>query len=334
MRKPAVARPTRLPGLALCERREVRVHSRDRDHARDMISCIFSDHTLEVVGPAGDLDVMVQGWNIGSITVADIRHGAEVIVRPGRLVSYYEVNMPVQGHTISTCGAKEIESGPGRAVVLTPTEASSMRWSADCAQVAVKVSRAAVERVLEGVLGGPPDEAVRFEVGFDLTTGTGKTWARSVALLRDALRQGAPDMMIRPLEEAVISGLLVAQSSNFSASLDGGPRPARPRMVARVQEQIESDPSAPLTVTDMARVARTSVRSLQAAFAEHLGMSPVAYQRRVRLARAHHDLEAAQPGDGQTVTDIALRWGFGHVPRFASAYRERYGVAPSQTLRA
>ena len=29
-----------------------------------------------------------------------------------------------------------------------------------------------------------------------------------------------------------------------------------------------------------------------------------------------------------TVTDVAYRWGFGHVPRFAAAYRERYGAHP------
>jgi transcriptional regulator GlxA family with amidase domain len=97
---------------------------------------------------------------------------------------------------------------------------------------------------------------------------------------------------------------------------------------------IERDPAAALTAADLAHEAGTSVRSLQAAFTEHLGMSPTAYLRRVRLARAHADLRTATPGDGQSVTDIAYRWGFGHVPRFAAAYRERYGCAPSQTLRS
>ena len=79
-------------------------------------------------------------------------------------------------------------------------------------------------------------------------------------------------------------------------------------------------------MSDLARTAGTSVRSLQAAFADHLGMSPTGYLRRVRLARAHQELHAAEPGDGRSVADIAYQWGFGHVPRFAAAYRERYGV--------
>lgn len=96
---------------------------------------------------------------------------------------------------------------------------------------------------------------------------------------------------------------------------------------------IDADPAAAHTVSDLAQVAGTSVRSLQAAFAEHLGLTPMEYLRRVRLSRAHQDLQEAVSGDDLSVADIVLRWGFGHVPRFAAAYRERYGQLPSQTLR-
>jgi transcriptional regulator GlxA family with amidase domain len=104
-------------------------------------------------------------------------------------------------------------------------------------------------------------------------------------------------------------------------------------MLSRAVDLIDSEPATPNTVSDLARVAGTSVRSLQAAFAEHLGLTPMEYLRRVRLARAHQDLVAAVPGDGLSVADIAYRWGFGHVSRFAAAYREHYNQSPSQTLR-
>jgi AraC-like DNA-binding protein len=327
---PDPAAPTTLLGV----RRPVhRVRSRDRDQAREEISRIFSPHGLEIVGPTEDLDVRVRGWELSSMMLADIGHGTEVLVRPGRLESYYEINIPLRGTTVTSHGHDEIESTPGRAVVLSPTEPSTMRWSSDCTQIAIKINRAALDRAIEAVVGVPPDETVRFQVGLDLTDDSGRTWARTAALLRESLLQGAPEMVVRPLEEAVINGLLVAQPHSLTAQLDGRPRPAKPRAVARVQELIDADPSVPLTVADMARVSGTSVRSLQTAFAEHLGMSPSAYLRRARLARAHDDLIAAQPGDGQTVADIAYRWGFGHVPRFAAAYRQRYGAAPAQTLR-
>jgi AraC-like DNA-binding protein len=53
--------------------------------------------------------------------------------------------------------------------------------------------------------------------------------------------------------------------------------------------------------------------------------------RRVRLERAHRDLQAADPAR-QTVTAIAYRWGFPSSSRFAAHYRQVYGVTPSRTL--
>ena len=48
---------------------------------------------------------------------------------------------------------------------------------------------------------------------------------------------------------------------------------------------------------------------------------------------AHAALRDADPGDGTTVTEVALRFGFAHTGRFAAAYRRRYGQTPSATLR-
>ncbi|MFG2603554.1 helix-turn-helix domain-containing protein [Streptomyces sp. NPDC048514] len=60
--------------------------------------------------------------------------------------------------------------------------------------------------------------------------------------------------------------------------------------------------------------------------------TPLAHLRRVRLAHAHHDLVAADPGTGITVTAIAARWGFHHPGRFAAVYREAYRRSPHETL--
>jgi transcriptional regulator GlxA family with amidase domain len=56
------------------------------------------------------------------------------------------------------------------------------------------------------------------------------------------------------------------------------------------------------------------------------------YLRRVRLDRAHRDLEAADPSV-DTVTAIAGRWGFTHPGRFSSIYKQAFGRSPSVTLR-
>jgi transcriptional regulator GlxA family with amidase domain len=96
---------------------------------------------------------------------------------------------------------------------------------------------------------------------------------------------------------------------------------------------MEADPAHPFTVTELARAAEVSVRALQNGFHRHVGVSPMAYLRQLRLARVHDELRRADPSR-VTVADVAHRWGFTHLGRFAGAYRAKYGAAPSVTMRS
>jgi hypothetical protein len=232
------------------------VCSKDRDEACELVAPYFTAHDLDVVGRPADLDVLLRARSTASITIADLRYGTEVVLRPGRIL-YYKINIPRRGSSLSAIGAVEFESFPGRGAVLPPTEAFTMRWSGNLDLFAVKISTAVVERTVESVLGYPPDEAVRFAVAFDVTSSAGRRWLRSVAMLRDALDEGAPDLVVRPLEELIVGQLLAAQPHNFTDRLDGSPRPARPRVLRRVIECIEADPAAPHTVADLALVVGT-----------------------------------------------------------------------------
>ena len=93
---------------------------------------------------------------------------------------------------------------------------------------------------------------------------------------------------------------------------------------------LKHDPARAWTPGDMAEIAGVSVRRLQQAFREYVGMTPFAYLHDVRLECAHTDLTVSVPPT--TVLDIIFRWGITHPGRFAAEYRRKYGVPPSQTL--
>jgi excisionase family DNA binding protein len=82
---------------------------------------------------------------------------------------------------------------------------------------------------------------------------------------------------------------------------------------------------------DMAQAAGVSQRTLELAFKQSLGMTPGKYLVLNRLNGAHHQLADACKGE-QTVTEVALSWGFTHVGRFSSAYLQLFGELPSNTL--
>ncbi|MCZ7373853.1 helix-turn-helix transcriptional regulator [Micromonospora sp. WMMC250] len=101
------------------------------------------------------------------------------------------------------------------------------------------------------------------------------------------------------------------------------------RAIAFLEEHADQDISA----ADIAAAARVSLRAVQLAFRRHLGTTPTAYLRRIRLDRAHHDLVRADPHQ-ETVSAIASRWGFASHSRFTARYHASYGVPPRETLHA
>lgn len=72
-------------------------------------------------------------------------------------------------------------------------------------------------------------------------------------------------------------------------------------------------------------------RTLQNHFHAVLGQPPADFLKAVRLNACRRALRAAAPGE--TVQDVAARWGFFHMGHFSQDYKSLFGETPSQTLR-
>ncbi|RMQ49451.1 DNA-binding domain-containing protein, AraC-type [Pseudomonas cichorii] len=103
----------------------------------------------------------------------------------------------------------------------------------------------------------------------------------------------------------------------------------RKRIVDRACEYAMTHLDEPFTILDMCRHIGASRRKLQYCFQETLEINPVAYLRALRLNAARRELRERSVS---CVQDVATRWGFWHLSRFSSEYRELFGELPSQTL--
>jgi AraC-like DNA-binding protein len=83
------------------------------------------------------------------------------------------------------------------------------------------------------------------------------------------------------------------------------------------------------SVKDLCGVSGASERTLRRGFNERFGISPRSYLKAQRLIGARRDLRASS--QGETITDIANRWGFWHMGQFAKDYRQKFGELPSET---
>lgn len=103
---------------------------------------------------------------------------------------------------------------------------------------------------------------------------------------------------------------------------------ARHRIVSRAWDYMRAHADEPITVPQLCAAAGASRRGLQYAFEEVMDLSPVSYLHVMRLNRVRAEIRSRHQ---DSVGDIATRWGFWHLSRFAAEYRQLFGELPSAT---
>lgn len=277
-----------------------------------------------------------------SATIGTVELGELAVLRDWTLAcddvgTDYYLQVPVSGRFHSHHrGASMMPDRRTIAVYQPGTGPFLARWSAGYRALCITLNAAAVDAALTSMLGGQAPKQVTFQPSMNASSGHARNWAELLLSLRRCL--DGPDnllaqpMVAAPLAESLIHGFLLAASHSHSAALREPALAAGPAAIRSAVDLIEADPQASLTVSFLAARCGVSVRTLQNGFRRHLGMPPLAYLRDVRLRRAHEDLCAADPGTG-SVAEVARRWGFGHLGRFAAAHEAKYGQTPLRTLR-
>jgi AraC-like DNA-binding protein len=109
--------------------------------------------------------------------------------------------------------------------------------------------------------------------------------------------------------------------------------PGRHRRIAvSLERALRERPEEMLSLADLCAEVGAAQRTLNLACEEFLGQSATRYARGRRLDHVRHCLLMSAP-DATTVTEVAMRYGFWELGRFAQAYRLRFGEHPSKTLK-
>ncbi len=128
------------------------------------------------------------------------------------------------------------------------------------------------------------------------------------------------------MEDCFVSLLALASYSHDAGSM------TRLATVRDAEDYLMQHLTRPVVRTELAVAAGASLRTVSRGFEEHHGVSPMAWLKARRLEAIRNELRVAVPGE-VTVTEVALRYGFESLGRFAAEYRRRFGENPSQTLR-
>ncbi len=122
------------------------------------------------------------------------------------------------------------------------------------------------------------------------------------------------------------------QSSEPKSTRAGQDRQHYRQIVELIEEMAREPTDEPLHIDHICRAAGVSQRTLRNAFQEIYGSPPYRHLRTTRMGEARKAL-LSPASSTQTVTEVAVHFGFLELGRFSVEYRRAFGERPSATLR-
>lgn len=243
--------------------------------------------------------------------------GFAVPLRLGRRSTFWNDSLHEQGLPASPPGALEasIDAGQVHLIVLIDLDVIHRTLAPELASALMS---AAANRVL-------PASVSKIE----------RLKRILLCLLRQAHRR--PMMLehpavLRALEADLLARLLETVELPGLSADRRPPSIKRQRGLDRALEFLRDADLSALTVPGLCGESGVSQRTLEYAFLDTYGMTPLAFLRRWRFHAVRRRLTLAPPGT-LTITQAAYSEGFYQLGRFASEYRLLFGERPLETLR-
>ena len=244
------------------------------------------------------------------------------------------VVFPVAGAFEASIDARSTIVAQGS--VLIEAVQTSRRWRIHGGRrVTLKFDQALATNVLATIYDGPSLRDLELHALLDLSTPAGQTFyltAQTIVsgMYGERILDRSPKAAAL-LSEAALRLIFENTPHRFSHRPPRKLLDVTPRNIKVAIDYMHANLHQPLTVTEIAEAAGVSVRSLQAGFQQFQDATPVAYLRRLRLEAVHKELSL--PANTLPVREVALKWGFTQMGRFAAQYRAVYQVHPSETVR-
>jgi AraC-like DNA-binding protein len=314
-------------------------YTEDLDKASRLIGQALSPNELHLDEPASDgFAAGLHGVRLRDVCMMHLDLQVAATLTMPSTGPYFGVHMPMNSKAECELDGDPCEANTTRAVVTSPGQKVCMHLEHDSPQLIIRIEQEALTRHVTRMLGRRLVRPLVFEPTMDLITDPAVRWNGALQLLNtEVFHPGSLAQRghgVGPLEELIISSLLLVQPSNYHEQLLRPDRKPGSAAVRASLDFIEAHLREPITLTDIASHVSLSARSVQQGFRSELGTTPMAYLRDRRLERAREELIDAIPSDGVTVTDVAVRLGFSHLSHFAQLYRQRWGESPSATLRS
>ena len=317
----------------------IRTDTSDPDEARTQLTSAYCPHRLTVRGSSSAFRARHAQGGTTALSVNSMSFGScTALVDPLTFDDFVLVSQQISGRFAVRAESEERFVSPGEHVVLDAHTVYRLRWDENCTLFNVRVPRTEFEAAVAELTGVGEPGAIRFPLSWHPS----KPGAMAVQKVTHFLfRNGGPSGLLTSgallrsqLIRMLVASIIEAYGGALRTADACSSGDVRPPAVRRAIAYLEAAAAEDVRVSEVAAAARLSTRALQDAFRTYLDTTPMSYLKSIRLARAHADLRRASLEGGTTVADVAYRWGFGNLGRFAADYRREFGRSPSEVLRA
>ena len=217
-------------------------------------------------------------------------------------------------------------------VVILPEDSELDYWMAP----GTRWTALQVPRLTLDILGIPAAAGTVHVIPQDTPVGTtlGQRLDEAAGLLVETTAVSGvvpdPSRQLSSIEEdligafaSVIQARAIRQPSLRDANLH--------RLAARAEDFLRANLSNQLRITDLCKAVGGSLRSIERAFLSTRGTTPKQFLTILRLNAARREL-LRHTRQEQSVSDVAIHYGFTHLGRFSMQYRLHFGESPLASL--
>ncbi|NIY76850.1 AraC family transcriptional regulator [Thalassospira sp. HF15] len=312
--------------------------SGDLDEVRESIMNLASRHDFDIKGPNAELNVRVAAVESGDL---GLMHVSLDVPRlsvtsseqdPDGLLLY----MVTSGSGIAQHCGEEFTFSSGQGFMRDLAEPISAQEDNFGAFV-LRLSKEKLKNYARSVVGEDIElPGLEFDPVMVSTTPGWNIFRSTVHYVAETL-DGPLHEMQNPIVTTQMNDILTAQClsllpNSYQDIINGRSIAAVvPYYVKRARDYIHAHADKKLGLADISAAAGCGYRGLQKGFMDAFGTTPMAYLRTVRLKRVRAILKSEPYG--KTVSEIAQKWGFTHMGRFAQDYYREFGELPSETIR-
>lgn len=203
------------------------------------------------------------------------------------------------------------------------------------ARVNLWLSAHAVEQALERMLDDRLRAPLEFKPRVDWSRGLAASLRGQIDFLMLEMRRrdGVADnpAALASMTDLILSLVLRGVPHNYLERLANLRPGAVPAYVRRAEDFMRANAGVPIRMDHVADAAGCSVRTLGVVFRHFRDTTPLAALHAIRLDRVRAELSGGSASN--SIADVARRYGFTHPGRFVTAYRWRFGEAPSETAK-